>query len=67
MKYTEKEIQEEFEKIDKMTQEEMASLWRFAPIGHKYFNSNLPFAEYFRKRFMELGGMTPEISKGIGW
>ena len=57
----------EFDKIDNMTQEEMARLYRFAPSGHKYFNRNLPYAEYFIKRFKELGGMTPEISKRIGW
>lgn len=65
--YTEKEIQEEFAKIDKMTQIEMASLRRFAPAGHKYFDRRLPFSEYFEKRFKELGGMTPEISREIGW
>jgi hypothetical protein len=54
-------------KIDNMTQEEMASLWRFAPAGHVLFRNDLPFSEYFQKRFKELGGFTPEISKKIGW
>jgi hypothetical protein len=27
----------------------------------------LPLFEYFNKRFKELGGFTPEISKKIGW
>ncbi len=63
---TEQEITEAKAAIDKLTQIEMARLWRFAPRGHPYFNSTLPLHDYFRKRFQELGGMTPEISKGIG-
>jgi len=63
----EKEIENEIEKINKMSRIEMASLWRFAPIGHKYFNENLPFHEIFKKRFDELGGFSPGISKAIGW
>ena len=54
------------EKINKMSQEEMATLWRFAPIGHPYFDSSKPFYEIFKKRFKELGGMSPEVSKKIG-
>lgn len=64
---TDKEIQEWKDKIDKMSHEQMASLWRFAPAGHPIFNSTLPLFEYFDKRFKELGNITPEISKKIGW
>jgi hypothetical protein len=46
-----------------MSQEEMARLWRFAPSGHPVFSNDLPLFG----RFEELGGMTPEISKKIGW
>ncbi|MDO8885743.1 hypothetical protein [Candidatus Oleimmundimicrobium sp.] len=52
--------------INKMTQTEMASLWRFAPSGHLYFDKTKPFWEVFDKRFKELGGFTPEISKHLG-
>jgi hypothetical protein len=54
-------------KIDNMTQEEMASAWRFTPAGHILFRRDLPLSEYFQKKFKELGGFTPEISKKIGW
>lgn len=64
---TANEIKEHKKMIDQMSQEEMASLHRFAPVGHKYFDMSLPLAEYFSARFKKLGGMTPEISKGIGW
>lgn len=64
---TEQEIQEATDKINKMTQEQMASLYRFAPFGHPYFNDTLPLWEIFSKRFNELGGMTPSISKQIDW
>jgi len=53
--------------IDSMSHEDMARMWRFAPPGHPIFNKDLPFFERFEKRFKELGGMTPAISKMIGW
>jgi len=61
------EIENHKKKINSMSQLEMASLWRFAPSGHPYFDSTLPLYDIFKKRFNELGGMTTEISKQIGW
>ena len=58
------EIDRHIQDINKMSQEAMASLWRFAPPGHPYFDNTLPLYEVFKKRF---GGFTPEISKKIGW
>ena len=57
------EEQKTIDKIKSMTQVEMASLWRFAPAGHPYFDKTKPYWEVFDKRFKELGGFTPEISK----
>jgi len=54
------------EKINRMSQMEMASLWRHAPSGHPYFDDTKPFFEIFAKRFKKLGGFTPAISKAIG-
>lgn len=59
--------QEFIDRINKMSHYEMAKLWRFAPSGHPYFDTTLPYFAVFKKRFTELGGMTPEISKAIGW
>ena len=61
---TEEQIQAEKDKIDKMSQEDMARLWRSAPAGHPYFKTNLPLWQYFNSKFM---GFTPLISKKIGW
>ncbi|KKM23964.1 hypothetical protein LCGC14_1609960 [marine sediment metagenome] len=63
----EKEIEEHKKKIDEMSQTDMARLWRFAPSGHLYFKSDLPLSKQFHNRFKELGGITPKISKAIGW
>jgi len=63
---TEQEIKQSKETIDGMSQYEMASLWRFAPSGHPYFDNTLPLFEYFNARFKKLGGFTPEISKSLG-
>ena len=54
-------------RIDKMSQREMAEMWRFAEAGHPCFNKTIPLFDYFNKRFKSLGGMTPAISKAIGW
>ncbi len=61
------EIAKEIQKINQMSQIEMARLWRFGSRDNKYFDSTGPYAEIFQKRFTELGGFTPEISKQIGW
>jgi len=59
---------EEKQTIDAMSQLEMATLRRRAPIGHKYFDTNnKDLNEYFEKVFKEKGGMTPGLSKLIGW
>ncbi len=55
------------DRIHSLSREEMASLWRFAPAGHLYFDTTRPYYEIFRKRFDELGGFSPAISKAIGW
>ena len=66
IKLTETETKE-IEKINQMSQAEMASLWRFAKLGHPYFDMTKPFYKVFEERFKSLGGFTPEISKSIGW
>jgi len=55
------------EVINQMSQEAMARLHRFAPSGHPYFDMTKPFYRVFEARFKKLGGMTPEISKHLGW
>ena len=55
----------EVAKINKMSQLEMARLWRFAPAGHPYFDGTKPYYKIFKERFEELGGFTPEISKAL--
>jgi len=58
---------EEIEVINKMSQIEMARLWRFAPPEHRYFDRTKPFFKAFNERFKELGGFTPKISRLMGW
>ena len=53
--------------IDKLSHEEMAKLWRFAEVGHPYFDRRNELSDYFASRFQKLGGMTLEVSKKIGW
>lgn len=58
--------EERIRNINEMSQLEMASLWRYASFGHPYFDETKPFYEIFKKRFDELGGFAPEISKQLG-
>lgn len=64
---TPEEIQKHKTAIDKMTREQMCRYYRFMPAGHLYFRSGTELADYFEKRFEELGRFSPEISKKIGW
>lgn len=54
------------DKIMAMDQAEMARAWRFTPSGDPMFDCQYDLFEIFQKRFKNLGGMTPEISKEIG-
>lgn len=58
---------EHIEKINNMSHEDMARLWRFAPSGHLYFDETLPYVKHFMKRYNKFGGMSSSISKRIGW
>lgn len=60
-------IEAHLKTIENLSHYEMAWLWRFAPSGHPYFDVKLPLFEAFEARFESLGGMTPEVSKAIGW
>lgn len=60
------EQQQTINRINEMSHFDMCSLWRFAPSGHPYFDSTLPYAEVFKVRlFGHFGGFTPEISKAL--
>lgn len=62
----EKGIEEHKELILEMSHMELARLWRFAPPGHPYFTVPELY-ETFRTAFDNAGGMTPAISKAIGF
>lgn len=51
-------------RIDAMSHKDMAWQWRFAPVGSPLFQEDT--GEYFKKRFRELGGWSPALSKKIG-
>jgi len=53
--------------IDKRSHEEMLRLWRFAPVGHVYFDSKKHYAEHFLNIFNAFGAFNPTISKKVGW
>jgi len=60
---TPKRIEQHKRDIDKLTQLQMACLWRNAPSGHPYFDKRIPeVSEYFASKFE---GFTPAISKAL--
>ncbi len=56
---------EQKQQIDNMSQYELCAKWRFAPSGDPLFQGDT--GDYLAKVFKEKGGMTPEISKSLGW
>ena len=54
------------DKIRAASHAELARLWRFAPVGSFYFTDPIVWEE-FARRFEGFGGMTPAVSKEIGW
>ena len=61
----EKTLEELKREIDALDQYEMCRLWRFAPAGHPYFQGDV--GTYFTLKLREKGGMTPDISKSLGF
>lgn len=55
------------EAVEVFTHEDMARLWRFCPAGTIWFDPNHPACWAFAEKWARLGGMTPELSKKIGW
>ena len=51
--------------IDEMSQYYMCSKWRFAKSGDPLLQGDT--GDYFAKVMKEKGGLTPEISKDLGW
>ncbi|MCK5081415.1 MAG: hypothetical protein KAR31_00780 [Candidatus Omnitrophica bacterium] len=56
---------EQKKQIDSMTQYQLCSKWRFAKCGDPLLAGDA--GAYFKTRMQELGGMTSEISKSLGW
>ena len=52
-------------RIDAMSHRDLCRIWRFAPSGDPLFQGEV--GEYFVAKLREKGGMTPEISKSLGW
>jgi hypothetical protein len=65
--YTDDQLRKMMRDIKELTQTDCARLNRFAPAGHPYFRSDLPLNDIFNAHFKSVGGMTPEVSKFIGW
>jgi len=53
-------------KIDSMNHYQLAYYYRFSPAGDEIFITK-ELSDYFMVRFQSFGGMTPTISKEIGW
>lgn len=69
-----KEIDKSAEEISSMTQHQMCRKWSFDGAGSLYFrgdlitSSGVSLGDLFKDRlFKHFGGLTPEISKDIGW
>lgn len=62
------EIQRHTEAINALSHYEMCRLWRFSKPGEcPYFDTSGPLWPIFEARYRAFGGMTPQISKSLGW
>jgi len=62
------EVEHHMGVINEMTHRELVGLWRGASPGHPYFDDRFPYYERFSERlFTEFGGITPKVSKQVGW
>ena len=60
------EEQAEVDKINQMSQYDMCLLWRYAPLGHPYFDTTKPYHQIYKARlFTHFDGFTPELSKAL--
>ena len=66
MQLTDEQIQQEKDKIDSMGHFALARQYRFGGLGHPWFTVPVLY-KHFMERFKSYGGMTPQISKAIGW
>ena len=64
---TEEEIEEQLQIIARLPHETLARLHRFSPAGHPYFVRESKMHAAFKAAFQGYGGMTPTVSKAIGW
>ena len=58
-------LEVELKRINSLSRFQMCWLQRFAEVGHPYFRKGTPEADAFDKRYKELGGMCPEISREL--
>lgn len=64
--YSTKFIEDQIKEIDKLSHYDLVAKVRFAPPGDPIFK--IPeLSDHFFKRLNEFGGITPEISKEVGW
>jgi hypothetical protein len=68
MSFTDDQQRKMVRDIGKLTQIECARLQRFAQSGHPYFRNDMPLvSKAFEARFEAVGGITPAVSKFVGW
>lgn len=61
------ELERRLKYIENLSHYEMVVLWRFAKSGHWLFEEGSPEATVFSRRFEKFGGITPELSKKVGY
>lgn len=61
------QLDEWIDKINAASHKELCLLERFAPGGHPVFYWKFEIFKLFDQRFFKLGGMTPPMSKLIGF
>jgi hypothetical protein len=61
------EVQSAINDVNNMTHYELARLWRFGTSDHLYIKTPAIFDAVMNRLFEHFGGITPSISKQVGW
>jgi hypothetical protein len=67
--YTEEDVEDFRKWVAGLSRYQMCDQWRFCPStkGGVWFQSDTPLWPIWEARYNELGGMSPSISKSMGW
>ena len=61
-------FEEQKDEVNNLSHEQIAKFWRYGNGKKEWYDATNPISTYFTDRlYVHFGGITPQISKRIGW